>query len=67
MFNQRTEEATRYVDFDRLAISPQCGFAGTVAGNPLTEASKIGGGCSSCKKDLGIIRSTSDVRVGRFC
>jgi 5-methyltetrahydropteroyltriglutamate--homocysteine methyltransferase len=38
MFNQRTEEATRYVDFDRLAISPQCGFASTVAGNPLTEA-----------------------------
>ncbi len=33
-----SEEATRYVDFDRLAISPQCGFASTVAGNPLTEA-----------------------------
>jgi 5-methyltetrahydropteroyltriglutamate--homocysteine methyltransferase len=35
---QRTEEATRYVDFERLAIGPQCGFASTVAGNPLTEA-----------------------------
>ena len=38
VLKQRTEEATRYVDFDRLAISPQCGFASTVAGNPLTEA-----------------------------
>jgi 5-methyltetrahydropteroyltriglutamate--homocysteine methyltransferase len=35
---RRTEEATRYVELDRLAISPQCGFASTVAGNPLTEA-----------------------------
>lgn len=34
----RTLEATRYIDLDRLAISPQCGFASTVAGNPLTEA-----------------------------
>ena len=33
----RTEEATRYIDLDRLAISPQCGFASTVAGNPVTE------------------------------
>ncbi len=35
---RRTEEATRYIDLDRLAISPQCGFASTVAGNPLSEA-----------------------------
>ncbi len=34
----RTQEATRYIDLDRLAIGPQCGFASTVAGNPLTEA-----------------------------
>jgi hypothetical protein len=25
-------------DLDRLAISPQCGFASTVAGNPVSEA-----------------------------
>jgi 5-methyltetrahydropteroyltriglutamate--homocysteine methyltransferase len=31
-------EAARYVGLDRLAISPQCGFASTVAGNPLSEA-----------------------------
>ena len=35
---RRTEEATRFIDLDRLAIGPQCGFASTVAGNPLTEA-----------------------------
>jgi methionine synthase II (cobalamin-independent) len=35
---RRIEEATRYVDLARLAISPQCGFASTVAGNPVTEA-----------------------------
>jgi len=34
----RAQEATRYIDLDRLAISPQCGFASTVAGNPVTEA-----------------------------
>jgi len=35
---RRTEEAARYIDLDRLAISPQCGFASSAAGNPLTEA-----------------------------
>jgi 5-methyltetrahydropteroyltriglutamate--homocysteine methyltransferase len=35
---RRTEEATQFIDLDRLAISPQCGFASTVAGNPVTEA-----------------------------
>jgi 5-methyltetrahydropteroyltriglutamate--homocysteine methyltransferase len=34
---QRVEEATRHIGLDQLAISPQCGFASTVAGNPLTE------------------------------
>jgi methionine synthase II (cobalamin-independent) len=35
---RRTDEAARHIDLDRLAISPQCGFASTVAGNPVTEA-----------------------------
>jgi 5-methyltetrahydropteroyltriglutamate--homocysteine methyltransferase len=35
---RRTYEATDYIGLDRLAISPQCGFASTAAGNPLTEA-----------------------------
>ncbi|MBX3518621.1 MAG: 5-methyltetrahydropteroyltriglutamate--homocysteine S-methyltransferase [Xanthobacteraceae bacterium] len=35
---RRVDEATKYIGLDRLAISPQCGFASTVAGNPVTEA-----------------------------
>jgi 5-methyltetrahydropteroyltriglutamate--homocysteine methyltransferase len=35
---RRIEDAARYIDLDRLAIGPQCGFASTVAGNPLAEA-----------------------------
>lgn len=38
LLQRRVEEAARYVDPDRLAIGPQCGFASTVGGNPLTEA-----------------------------
>ncbi len=34
----RIDEAARFIDRDRLAISPQCGFASTVAGNPVSEA-----------------------------
>ena len=35
---RRTDEAAQFIDLDRLGISPQCGFASTVAGNPVTEA-----------------------------
>jgi 5-methyltetrahydropteroyltriglutamate--homocysteine methyltransferase len=35
---RRTDEAAQHIDLDRLAISPQCGFASSVAGNPLGEA-----------------------------
>jgi len=34
---RRIEEAARYVPLDRLALSPQCGFASTMEGNLLTE------------------------------
>jgi 5-methyltetrahydropteroyltriglutamate--homocysteine methyltransferase len=34
------DEAARFIDRDRLAISPQCGFASTVAGNPVDEATQ---------------------------
>jgi 5-methyltetrahydropteroyltriglutamate--homocysteine methyltransferase len=34
---RRAEEASRHVDGSRLAISPQCGFASTMGGNPVTE------------------------------
>jgi 5-methyltetrahydropteroyltriglutamate--homocysteine methyltransferase len=32
----RIDEAAQYIDLDQLALSPQCGFASTVAGNPIT-------------------------------
>ena len=35
---RRTAEAAKYIDLERLGIGPQCGFASTAAGNPLTEA-----------------------------
>jgi 5-methyltetrahydropteroyltriglutamate--homocysteine methyltransferase len=38
VLKRRIGEATQYIDLDRLAVSPQCGFASTVAGNPVTEA-----------------------------
>lgn len=33
----RIEEAAKYIDKDRLCLSPQCGFASTEEGNNLTE------------------------------
>jgi 5-methyltetrahydropteroyltriglutamate--homocysteine methyltransferase len=33
---QRIHEAARYVPLERLALSPQCGFASTEEGNLLT-------------------------------
>ena len=33
---KRIEEAARELDLDRLAISPQCGFASIDTGNPIT-------------------------------
>ena len=38
VLKRRAAEAATFVDPARLAISPQCGFASTVAGNPVTEA-----------------------------
>ncbi len=38
VLRRRTEEAAKHIDLDRLAISPQCGFASSAAGNPLSEA-----------------------------
>jgi 5-methyltetrahydropteroyltriglutamate--homocysteine methyltransferase len=35
---RRVDAAAHYIGLDRLAISPQCGFASTVAGNPISEA-----------------------------
>jgi len=38
LLKRRADEAARYVDPARLGISPQCGFASTMGGNPVTEA-----------------------------
>jgi 5-methyltetrahydropteroyltriglutamate--homocysteine methyltransferase len=35
---RRADEAAKYIDPSRLAISPQCGFASSMGGNPVTEA-----------------------------
>ncbi|MBO0755100.1 MAG: 5-methyltetrahydropteroyltriglutamate--homocysteine S-methyltransferase [Bradyrhizobiaceae bacterium] len=34
---RRIEQATKFIDIDQLALSPQCGFASTEEGNILTE------------------------------
>jgi len=37
VLRKRADEAARYVDSKNLAISPQCGFASTMGGNPVTD------------------------------
>jgi 5-methyltetrahydropteroyltriglutamate--homocysteine methyltransferase len=34
---RRIDEAAKFVPLERLALSPQCGFASTIEGNALTE------------------------------
>ena len=41
VIRKRVEEAARYLPIESLSISPQCGFASTVAGNPITEQHQI--------------------------
>jgi 5-methyltetrahydropteroyltriglutamate--homocysteine methyltransferase len=38
---RRIDEAAQYIPLDQLALSPQCGFASTVAGNPVTQDDEI--------------------------
>jgi 5-methyltetrahydropteroyltriglutamate--homocysteine methyltransferase len=38
LLKRRVHEAARYIDPAQCAISPQCGFASTMGGNPVTEA-----------------------------
>jgi 5-methyltetrahydropteroyltriglutamate--homocysteine methyltransferase len=33
---RRLEAASRFVDLDRLSVSPQCGFASVDTGNPIS-------------------------------
>jgi methionine synthase II (cobalamin-independent) len=41
LLKHRAAEAAKYVDPARLALSPQCGFASTMGGNPVTEADEL--------------------------
>jgi 5-methyltetrahydropteroyltriglutamate--homocysteine methyltransferase len=34
---RRVEEATKYAPLEQLAVSPQCGFASSIGGRPMTE------------------------------
>ena len=34
---RRIDEAAKYVPLEFLALSPQCGFASTIEGNPLSQ------------------------------
>jgi 5-methyltetrahydropteroyltriglutamate--homocysteine methyltransferase len=38
---RRVEEATRFLDPDQIAISPQCGFASVVEGNLITPENQL--------------------------
>lgn len=38
LLKRRVDEASTHIDVSRLGISPQCGFASTMGGNPVTEA-----------------------------
>ncbi len=38
---RRVDVAAEYLPLEQLCLSPQCGFASTVAGNPLTEQDEI--------------------------
>ena len=34
---RRIEEAARHTPIERLALAPQCGFASSIVGNPLSQ------------------------------
>jgi 5-methyltetrahydropteroyltriglutamate--homocysteine methyltransferase len=41
VLRRRADDAAQYVAVDHLAISPQCGFASTIGGNPVTEDDEV--------------------------
>lgn len=49
---RRVEEASKYVDIEQLALSPQCGFASTLLGNKVTVDDE--------KRKLSLIVETAD-------
>jgi 5-methyltetrahydropteroyltriglutamate--homocysteine methyltransferase len=53
----RIEEATRYVPLERLALSPQCGFASTIEGNRISHEQQ--------KQKLQLVGRVADLVWGR--
>jgi len=51
LLKQRIKEASHYVPLERLALSPQCGFASTMEGNLLTLANQ--------EAKLGLVADTA--------
>jgi 5-methyltetrahydropteroyltriglutamate--homocysteine methyltransferase len=49
---RRIDEASKFVDIDQLALSPQCGFASTLLGNRVTVDDE--------KRKLGLIVELAD-------
>src|SRR5207253_2264104 len=41
LLRKRVDEAAKHIDMSRLAIGPQCGFASTIGGNPVTDATVL--------------------------
>jgi 5-methyltetrahydropteroyltriglutamate--homocysteine methyltransferase len=41
MLKRRIDEAARIAPLEQLALSPQCGFASSIKGNPLTEQEQV--------------------------
>ena len=65
---RRIDAATKYVDLDQLALSPQCGFASTSLGNLLTEDQEFGEARTrgrNCRRSLGRVISTPQFGSGR--
>ena len=53
----RIEEAARYVPLERLALSPQCGFASTMEGNRISHEEQ--------KRKLELVGRVADSVWGR--
>ena len=68
---RRIDEASRYVPLDRLALSPQCGFASTLPGNLVTfddqraKLGLLGGVRARCGDDAAHLPCTIDRPPGQ--
>jgi 5-methyltetrahydropteroyltriglutamate--homocysteine methyltransferase len=49
---EKVTEASRYVPLERLAVSPQCGFASSIIGNSISVEDQ--------RRKLGLVTQTAD-------